>query len=69
MIRKIIRAPWSREQIDYLKEWQNNGMNHPYTCGGKKSNGKDCRANLIPTVGGWKCPKCWYVQDWFIIYE
>lgn len=69
MGRKVIRAPWTEEQVNYLKGWQCSDEYHSYTCGGKQVDGKDCRADLIPTINGWKCPECQYAQDWFIIYE
>ncbi len=55
----IIRAPWSEDVVRRLYQWQKSGIVHPYTCGDAK-----CRAVLIPTVNGWRCPDCSYRQNW-----
>jgi hypothetical protein len=60
----MLKAPWTKEQIEKLNKWQQSGMVHPYTCGGKK-DGKDCREVLAATENGWICPaNCGYTQNW-----
>jgi len=62
-----IKTPFTVEQVEKLKEWQSNGMNHPFTCCGydgcirkeQKNEGE-----LIPYSEGWICPCGRYTQDW-----
>lgn len=62
--KDMIKAPWTDEQVKNLNEFQQCGVCHPFTCGGKK-DGKDCRADLVATKDGWICPDgCGYKQDW-----
>lgn len=51
--------PWNKDQIKNLNSWQTCGFFHPFTCGNEK-----CRADLIATENGWKCPNCDYTQNW-----
>lgn len=68
----IINAPFTEEQIEALKQHQENGMIHPYTCDRKST---DCEVRqtprdfskdgvLIPTTEGWVCPCKKYTQNW-----
>jgi hypothetical protein len=56
---EFIHAPWTDEQIEGLRAWQESGMFHDYTCG------RD-GLTLVPTREGWIClaPDCGYTQDW-----
>lgn len=55
------KAPWTKDQISCLNQWQSCGFFHPFTCGNP-----NCRAELVATEKGWKCPVegCGYTQDW-----
>lgn len=65
---------WTPEQVAALEARQADGMQHPYTCGGDRSDalhkaqaeedGDDDTGILIPTVCGWICPACEYRQFW-----
>ena len=64
---KLIKAPWTNEQVRSLKEFQRSGTFHAYTCGNfhshhpiPHSEGGDV---LIPTPDGWVCEVCDYTQD------
>lgn len=48
---------WTEDQVANLKERQDCGYLHPYTC----ENG---HGNLIPTTEGWICHECTYTQIW-----
>ena len=54
-----MKAPFTDDQVKSLKEYQESGIFHPFTCGGK-----DCREDLEPTNNGWVCKSCEYTQDW-----
>lgn len=55
---------WTEKQVKNLNDYQNCGVYHPFTCGGKK-DGKDCRSTLVATKDGWVCPDgCGYTQNW-----
>lgn len=55
----ILYAPWSKDQVIALNDWQRLEHVHPFTCG------KDgCRAELVATVNGWICPFDDYTQNW-----
>lgn len=70
----VIRAPWTKEQIEHLNKYQVNINYHPYTCGNDKSNeahqayakmmGDIQLGVLVATEKGWICPACDYKQDW-----
>ena len=54
---KIVKAPWTEEQIKLLDERQTREDMHPYTC--------ECGHNLEPFKSGWYCEnQCGYHQDW-----
>jgi hypothetical protein len=55
-MKDVVYAPWSKKQVDKLKEWQNNDLFHPYTCW--------CGEDLIPKESGWVCKKCDHTQNW-----
>jgi len=55
---KIV-PPWSAEQVAGLNGYQRSGVFHPYTCGDAS-----CRADLVATRDGWRCPHCSYRQTW-----
>jgi hypothetical protein len=61
-----IKAPFSAEQIECLNRWQFAGSNHPFTCGGQRTDEHhlDGEGVLMATAEGWKCPYCAYTQDW-----
>ena len=61
---KIIRIPWTQEQINSLKDRQQDTSQHPYTC----NQGHI----LTPTKDGWRCfvTKCLnYKQDWALMAD
>lgn len=58
---RVIKAPWSAQQVDELNRSQADENSHGYTC---PSNIHEDRA-LIATEAGWVCPACSYTQDWF----
>lgn len=51
---------WSDETVAALKEYQESGVFHPYTCGNDSRH-----RELEPTKFGWKCLDCDYTQNWF----
>ena len=56
---------WTEKQVSNLNNFQNSGAFHPFTCGGKDKEGKDCRSVLLATKDGWICPDgCGYTQNW-----
>jgi hypothetical protein len=46
-----IKAPWTREQVDSLNEYQHASVMHPFTCG-------HCRHILTAAAAGWVCDEC-----------
>lgn len=56
-----VPAPWTAQQINNLRRWQEMPDCHPFTC----PNPHVDRV-LIPTIYGWICPDthCDYTQDW-----
>lgn len=62
----MIKAPWTFEQVVALQVWQDNDFVHPFTCGNRDGH-PDIHGDhgiLVPTIGGWICQCCDYVQDW-----
>lgn len=53
---KSILAPFSKNQVDALWDWQLDKNNHPYTC--------TCGETLLPTINGFVCSRCPYTQNW-----
>jgi len=66
MTKKIIEAPFTDEQVEAINLYQKNGVFHPYTCGGNRTDGKhlDGEGILVATKEGLKCPYCDYTQNW-----
>lgn len=60
-----IYAPFSKDQIDYLIDWQSNDKYHPYTCENYHAGDR----SLIPSETGWHCPHCDYKQSWAYVPE
>lgn len=56
MVTKILKTPWTPEQVEILYNRQACTLWHEYTCW--------CGAVLDPTEQGWVCPDCDYTQDW-----
>lgn len=56
----MIRAPWTKEQVDALNRWQHCDWTHEFTCGNDHAL---CRV-LTATEAGWVCPCCDYTQNW-----
>ncbi len=65
---KLVKAPWTADQVASLNEYQESGVMHPFTCGGRTLDGEE--HVLRATEEGWVCDKCpgWklkaYHQDW-----
>lgn len=75
-----IKAPWTPEQVQRLKDWQDGTLtytvqvgdtfieapHHPFTC----CSHEGCKRSehdegiLIPSIDGWVCPCGKYKQDW-----
>ena len=55
----VIRAPWSREEVDALNRFQHRADVHQFTCPNDHAN-----RTLIATPDGWICPHCIYTQNW-----
>ncbi len=62
---KIIRAPFSSQQVADLNFYQQSGVFHEFTCGTQGVHPGIQKA-LIATEEGWKCTdtSCDYRQDW-----
>jgi hypothetical protein len=63
---RMIRAPWTPEQVTALNAFQQRGGMHPFTCGGDHTPGSPA---LVAYTDGWRCPQpygeaCDYRQDW-----
>jgi len=48
--------PWTDDEVESLKKFQEKGYFHPFTC--------SCGKNLVPTSAGWVCSDDTYIQDW-----
>jgi hypothetical protein len=61
-----IFAPFTFEQTENLNRFQQNGIMHPFTCGGERTDKwhLDGEGVLLATRGGWLCLFCGYKQDW-----
>ncbi len=59
-----IHAPFTPAQVDRLNRYQFSSSNHPYTCGGERSDEfhLDGEGVLMATTEGWICPYCSYTQ-------
>lgn len=55
----IIRAPWTKEQVDALNRFQRLGFVHEFTCPEPHED-----RTLVATPHGWRCLICGYTQDW-----
>lgn len=57
-----IVAPWTKEQVDALNNYQQGYGVHPYTCARAHLR----QTPLVATTNGWKCssPLCDYTQSW-----
>lgn len=53
-------APWTADEVRWLRDRQANRSLHAYTCAEHSS------AALVPTARGWVCrvPTCGYRQNW-----
>lgn len=54
---KVVKSPWTNDQVRNLAEWQKGIYFHPYTC---PNDGEV----LVPTKHHFFCPSCSYIQDW-----
>lgn len=52
-------APFIPAQVDVLNSYQDDGSNHPYTCGNNSRH-----VALMATVDGFECIDCDYTQNW-----
>jgi hypothetical protein len=68
-----IMAPFSREQVINLNNFQTKSGMHPFTCGGDRGDEAHQAyadtwggepGQLVAYLSGWKCPVCDYRQDW-----
>lgn len=55
-MKRLIKAPFTEEQLSKLWNWQLNPRVHPYTC--------ECGKTLYPIKRGLICI-CGKLQDWF----
>jgi len=63
----IIKAPFTKEQVDNLNKFQSQTTFHPFTCGGTVEclrTEKDNYGILIAKPEGWVCACGKYTQDW-----
>jgi hypothetical protein len=58
-------APFTKDQVESLNQYQASGYLHPFTCGrpGRLNHG-DYQGRLVATKDGWHCEGCDYTQDW-----
>ena len=56
----VMKAPWTKEEVELLMKYQSDPRFHPYTCAIHSS------ITLSPTPTGWVCgvTSCRYKQDW-----
>jgi hypothetical protein len=59
-------APWTDDEVEALRNWQDNDRVHPFTCPRCPSTLQDgfSANDLYPTNQGWRCRTCDYTQDW-----
>jgi len=56
---ELVWAPWTAEQVERLRRYQELGVFHPFTCP------CGCGGVLVPRADGWLCPETRrVVQDW-----
>jgi hypothetical protein len=66
----IVKAPWTREQVEALNHYQRSGKFHAFTCGNRAKTFHPFEEEygdwgaLRATSIGWMCPFCLYTQDW-----
>ena len=75
----IIKAPFTKEQVENLNKYQKSNLFHPFTCcspeniseclrATKEINGEFIKGTsdgkLIATEDGWVCPCGKYKQNW-----
>jgi hypothetical protein len=53
-------APFTADQVDRLRKFQDGGTLRPYQC---------CYRTMVPTAGGLKCPSCGRLQTWAHAYS
>jgi hypothetical protein len=59
-------APFTKDEVESLKMYQNHLEAHPFTCGSfacDRSTRPDA-GKLIPSEEGWVCPCGKYKQNW-----
>jgi hypothetical protein len=65
---RIVRAPFTDDQIASLNAYQKSPNAHPYTCGNDHKTlglGDNDSDNILKADRfGWHCQKCSYLQDW-----
>lgn len=63
---QLIYAPFSKEQVGVLNQFQRLQNFHPFTCGGNRTDDAhlDGEGVLVATEQGWVCPFCDYKQKW-----
>jgi hypothetical protein len=61
-----VDAPWTKDQVRRLNEFQEREGVHPFTCPGPpEGSEEDCPSrNLIATPDGWLCACRRYTQSW-----
>lgn len=60
---KLIKAPFTEEQVHKLNLRQYDAMKHPYTCP-LQGDAHYQEGVLVAYEDGWRCPHCGYRQDW-----
>lgn len=59
-MRKIVKAPFTDNQVSNINDFQKSGFMHEFTCG----NHHDGEKTLIAVNDGLICPTCDYTQNW-----
>lgn len=56
---RMVKAPFTPEQVDSFNSFQHRSRFHPFTCGNKSNH-----TVLVAAEDGWCCQDCDYTQDW-----
>jgi len=59
-IGHMVKAPFTPEQVEALRSYQESGKFHPFTCANQHSGD----STLLVNEGGFYCQHCDYTQTW-----